>query len=609
MRRVVAPFVLASVAAILLLSPSAATSDPADAHWSALASETDGAIHALVEDGAGNLYAGGAFWNAGGEYAGYVAKWDGTGWSPLGWGMNGPVYALAVDSGGNLYAGGAFSYAGEVDANRVAKWNGTAWSALGSGVSGIMGSTVRALELDSGGNLFVGGFFEQAGGVWTNCLAKWNVQSQTWSAVSGLNSDVLALEADGIGNLYVGGGFTNVGGEGGNYVAKWNGTSWSTLGSGMNYVVRTLKLGNDGSIYAGGDFWWAGGVNANSVAKWNGANWSALGEGMDDHGYHRPFVYSLAMDDGGTLYAGGEFAAAGASAAPFIAKWDGTSWSPMGSGMNHIVHAVVVAGSGNLYAGGQFTTAGGKSANYLAVWDAVPPAAVTNLGASSGRYTATVGWVAPGDDGNNGTATGYDLRRSTNPINAGNFANATVITTPAPGPAGTTECVELSGLSGCTTYYFALKTVDEAGNWSALSNLPSTTTRCSGSLAVVCNTGDMMAGPGDAEAALGATAEVGEKADVIEFSLGAPRPNPGRDLVRLTFAVPGRAEGLPYDLGVFDVAGRRVASLDAGIAKTGRFTAEWDLRGAAAGSVGGGIYFIRLRLGEEQQVRAVTVAR
>jgi hypothetical protein len=50
------------------------------------------------------------------------------------------------------------------------------------------------------------------------------------------------------------------------------------------------------------------------------------------------------------------------------------------------------------------------------------------------------------------------------PINAGNFSSASAIPTPAPGPAGTNECVELQGLSGCTTYYFALKTVDEAGN-------------------------------------------------------------------------------------------------------------------------------------------------
>ena len=80
-------------------------------------------------------------------------------------------------------------------------------------------------------------------------------------------------------------------------------------------------------------------------------------------------VYALAFDASGNLYAGGGFTTAGGVSANRIAKWDGSSWSALGSGMNSTVNALAVDASGNLYAGGYFTTAGGVSANYIAKWD------------------------------------------------------------------------------------------------------------------------------------------------------------------------------------------------------------------------------------------------
>ena len=47
-------------------------------------------------------------------------------------------------------------------------------------------------------------------------------------------------------------------------------------------------------------------------------------------GRHR--VSALAVS-GSTLYAGGDFTTAGGSAANYIAQWDGSSWSALGSGI------------------------------------------------------------------------------------------------------------------------------------------------------------------------------------------------------------------------------------------------------------------------------------
>jgi len=121
--------------------------------------------------------------------------------------------------------------------------------------------------------------------------------------------------------------------------------------------------------------------------------------------------------------------------------------------------------------------------NMMQTGDTTPPSAVTNLSVQSidsGR--ATLSWTATGDDGNSGTALSYDLRYSTSTITNSNFDSAQKAGTPAPKPAGSTELVTVMGLNSQTTYYFALKVIDDAGNKSTLSNVVSGTTKKSISL-------------------------------------------------------------------------------------------------------------------------------
>src|SRR5207253_2791743 len=78
-------------------------------------------------------------------------------------------------------------------------------------------------------------------------------------------------------------------------------------------------------------------------------------------------VYALAVS-GTNVYAGGDFTIAGGNPANYVAKWDGSNWSPMGSGMNGYVWALAVWGN-DLYAAGSFTNAGGVPAHAIAKWD------------------------------------------------------------------------------------------------------------------------------------------------------------------------------------------------------------------------------------------------
>lgn len=113
--------------------------------------------------------------------------------------------------------------------------------------------------------------------------------------------------------------------------------------------------------------------------------------------------------------------------------------------------------------------------------DVTAPSAVASLAAPN-KTANSIGltWIAPGDDGNTGTASQYDIRRSTSPISASNFATATIVTgLPLPKAAGGSESFTVTGLSPSTLYYFAIKTGDEVLNWSNISNVISSTTSAS----------------------------------------------------------------------------------------------------------------------------------
>jgi len=113
--------------------------------------------------------------------------------------------------------------------------------------------------------------------------------------------------------------------------------------------------------------------------------------------------------------------------------------------------------------------------------DKLAPARVVNLSTSNvTSQSIRLSWESTGDDGNEGTASNYDLRYSLNPINESNFSDATAISINAPQTAGSDETKTVSGLNCNTTYYFAIRVIDEAGNASPPSNVVSKATATCG---------------------------------------------------------------------------------------------------------------------------------
>ncbi len=197
-----------------------------------------------------------------------------------------------------LVAGGDFLIAGTRFVNHIAYWDGGSWQALGSGTTNGVSGGVYALAVLPNGDLVAAGTLASAGGVSAS------------------------------------------------RVARFDGTNWHALGSGIgtafNATVDALAVLTNGDLVAGGSFQTAGGVNATNIARWNGSTWSALGDGS--MGGSPAAVYAMAVAANGDLFATGGFTSISGMAANSVARWDGSTWNPLGAGDGGLCIAVLPNG-------------------------------------------------------------------------------------------------------------------------------------------------------------------------------------------------------------------------------------------------------------------------
>jgi hypothetical protein len=379
---------------------STSSSGPGDSSWSNAFGNSGiyGASLTAVAVSGSDVYVGGNFsklnWDSPIVPANNIAHWDGHGWSSLGTGThngtNGTVLAIAV-SGSTVYAGGDFTTAGGAGANYVASWNGTAWSPLGGGMSEPSNQRtpeVNALTL-SGSTLYAGGTFDDAGLVVVHSVAAWN--GATWSALAGGLTECSFFDTP-------------------NHCFQVPGTG----------QVKALVVSGS-SLYAGGGFNLVGGTEVFSLAVWNGSAWAAVGGASVIRNTGEGTVNGLAVA-GTTLYIAGIFDQVGAIGGPSVsaasvASWNGTQWSPLGSGATACCGDATVAAltywSGHLYMSGSFQSAGGDGQTNTAVWNGSSWTAINpNLdGAPTALQASPAGVIAVGTFGLGGTKSLNDIGR------------------------------------------------------------------------------------------------------------------------------------------------------------------------------------------------------
>ncbi|MBX7203990.1 MAG: T9SS type A sorting domain-containing protein [Bacteroidia bacterium] len=141
-----------------------------------------------------------------------------------------------------------------------------------------------------------------------------------------------------------------------NYPVKWYSVGGGLNTNGVIYAMTTFN----GDLYVAGSFSSAGGVTASNIAKWNGTTWSSLGSGFNK------IVTGLTVFNN-ELYAVGVFDSSGSTPVSYVAKWNGSAWVAFGSGLNSGV-SKIIGYNNQLYIAGGFNSSNGSVPNYVAKW-------------------------------------------------------------------------------------------------------------------------------------------------------------------------------------------------------------------------------------------------
>jgi len=414
----------------------------------------DGTIKAIVADGAGGWYVGGAFRNINGFARNNLARISATGavkaWDPN---VKGTVNALVL-SGGKVYLGGFFSQVGGQGRSNLAAVD-TTTGAVVAGWNPNASSAVNAMGFATG-LVYVGGSFTTVGGASRQHIAALDA---TTGVASGWqpnpDGDVYTLAVnynvlDATTYVYMGGSFGLVNGFPRANFAHVDATPGSptfnqptTFNPSPNGAVRSLVISGRTIVltYMGGDFTVIGGQPRAHLAGFSGATLGAWNPGADNTvvslrlnattmyvggyfgtlgGQPRPFGGAVATSGGAatawnpqpnapvrvfapvdsTVWLGGDFSSLGGVARANLAALDLTTgnaaaWNP---GTNGTVYALEEIG-GLLYAGGAFTTVAGQSRPHavqldvsgnIGAWNPAPDGDVRAITGRVGAGGATI---------------------------------------------------------------------------------------------------------------------------------------------------------------------------------------------------------------------------
>ncbi len=223
-------------------------------------------------------------------------------------------------------------------------------------------------------------------------------------------------------------------------------------------------------------------------------------------------------------------------------------------------------------------------------FDGVPPTRVNDLRVCFTTDTSAVLFLtAPSDVGS--FVKSYEVGYSTTPVGndtAAWFDTIAQKTTnlPAPAQPGTYQLVTVYGVTLGERYCFILRSFDDYGNASALSN-------------VACGTIVAVAEP-----------EIAEHAPA-RFMLAQSYPNPlhaaqSNTLIRYELL---QTQPVPVALRVYDLLGHEVRHLVKAKQGRGSYAVRWDGRDESGALVTAGVYFYELRAGDLRQVKKLVVTR
>lgn len=151
-----------------------------------------------------------------------------------------------------------------------------------------------------------------------------------------------------------------------------NAQSWTKLGNNLNAgdAIADMCIDPSGNVYVGGWFY-----NASFdyyIAKWNGATWSQLGTGTNALNNTNGSITCMCTDAAGNIYIAPIYSTSGGYYN--VKKWNGSTWTQLGAlNANDDIQAIVSDPAGNIYVAGSFTNGPNNftGQKYVAKWDGV----------------------------------------------------------------------------------------------------------------------------------------------------------------------------------------------------------------------------------------------
>lgn len=353
--------------------------------WSAVGTGISGGmayVGAMVSDGP-NVYVGGNYATAGGVTANHIARWDGLQWHALGQGLYSAtsVYAteLALNAANQVIVSGSLdggrNPGGAQVPGKILRWDGSQWINESAGLIQGQFDYVSELEVDGWDKICVYGYFGVGMRIARGTAGNWT----TVGIMSGEYVGALAGRPGRVQEgLYMGGLFTRIIDpsvpQSHNIMnnAQYHegqGQGWSQMRDlsappGVIGVVFALSSGSNWDpgverpdfLYIGGLFTSVANIPALNIARFNGTTWTPLGGGLNGP------VYAM-VEARRVLYVGGEFTQATNPNNTVVnvrnvAAWNTVSneWMPVGGGVNGPVYALDAyhLGSAQLFVGGNF---------------------------------------------------------------------------------------------------------------------------------------------------------------------------------------------------------------------------------------------------------------
>jgi parallel beta-helix repeat protein len=230
------------------------------------------------------------------------------------------------------------------------------------------------------------------------------------------------------------------------------------------------------------------------------------------------------------------------------------------------------------------TGTGSRTYDDIGPYELGPPGAPT-LYVNWGDVSIYAHWTARGDEWDAGSASQWVLFLNDAPVDSGS----------AEAP-GTFRASSITDLEHGATFYVKVRIVGQDLHRMIESNtvVGSTCTE------EQCDT----QGPSGGGETRAMTAELN-----YDLALGQPQPSPSRGTTMISWSIPRLQAGAGFDIAVFDVRGRRIATVAEGIAKPGRFTHTMSFQSGGNGAAGSGVYFLRFRIGDRRLARTLIVTR